>query len=129
MYQYLFNLHYLFSCVSAGLVQELRLLACQSEIYSIHLTLISLIIIKITIRQVHQRHELIDCNLCIYHNMSKLTRNLFIKDSGRVEPACSKATENSYFKLKLRSHRANGRVTDKKLFYPFVSVLCPFLIR
>ena len=24
--------------------------------------------------------------------------------------------------VKLRSHRANGRVTDKKLFYPFVSV-------
>ena len=31
--------------------------------------------------------------------------------------------------FKLRSHRANGRVTDRKLFYPFVSVLCPFLIR
>ena len=41
--------------------------------------------------------------------------------------------------LKLRSHRANGRVTDKKLFYPFVSVrirslsvshpVTPFLVR
>ena len=41
--------------------------------------------------------------------------------------------------LKLRSHRANGRVTDKKLFYPFVSVrirslsvshpVTPFLFR
>ena len=29
---------------------------------------------------------------------------------------------NKYFlKLKLRSHRANGRETDKKSFYPFVS--------
>ena len=35
-----------------------------------------------------------------------------------------------YFKL--RSHRANGRVTDKNCFIrscPFVSVLCPFLIQ
>ena len=41
--------------------------------------------------------------------------------------------------VKLRSHRANGRVTDKKLFYPFVSVrfrylfvshpVTPFLVR
>ena len=27
------------------------------------------------------------------------------------------------------SHRANGRVTDKNSFYPFISVLCSFLIR
>ena len=27
------------------------------------------------------------------------------------------------------SHRANGRVTDIKSFYPFISVLCSFLIR
>ena len=45
----------------------------------------------------------------------------------------------SFTKVKLRSHRANGRVTDKKLFYPFVSVrirslsvshpVTPFLVR
>ena len=27
------------------------------------------------------------------------------------------------------SHRANGRVTDKKSVHPFISVLCSFLIR
>ena len=27
------------------------------------------------------------------------------------------------------SHQANGRVTDKKSFYPFISVLCSFPIR
>ena len=32
---YLFNLHYLFSCDEAGLVQELHLQAYQSEIYFI----------------------------------------------------------------------------------------------
>ena len=31
--------------------------------------------------------------------------------------------------LKAWSHRANGEVTDKKSFHPFVSVLCPFLIQ
>ena len=33
------------------------------------------------------------------------------------------------FCIKPWSHRANGRVTDKKSFYLYISVLCSFLIR
>ena len=33
------------------------------------------------------------------------------------------------YSFKPWSHRANGRVTDEKSFYPFISVLCSFLIR
>ena len=43
----------------------------------------------------------------------------------------AQADMGRYFSPSLKpwSHRTNQRVTDKKLFYPFISVLCSFLIR
>ena len=69
----------------------------------------------------------------------EFTHTVLPSGSGRgmIKQAEYDITESMRFKL--RSHRANGRVTDKKLFYPFVSVrirslsvsypVTPFLVR